>query len=178
MIRLICLSICFIAFFLIQGCVAPIDGLNESNDSVVNYAKQFNSPPRGWAGLYIYRECGGLFAANLYKRMYIDGQFFGYSSRCRFFHRLVKPGIHVIQTDSDNIFTTNFVEGENTYVKASVDGFSFDYIFEIVPPEQAQAYIVDAEMSKHLDGKEKNLESFSGDSGKGSIPGHINADLH
>ena len=80
----------------VTGC-ANVATQDKSADE---YAKEFKAPPKGWAGLYLYRTCN-IFGAGLKKSLYVDGHYLGETSRCRFFYRLVRPGVHRIDTESE-----------------------------------------------------------------------------
>ena len=108
------IAIVLVLSAVLTGCasVAVQDNASE------NYAKEFNAPPSGWSGLYLYRTCN-IMGMSLKKSLYVDGQYIGETSRCRFFYRLVEPGMHVLQTESEfseNDMSFNFIEGKNHYV--------------------------------------------------------------
>ncbi len=133
---------------LLSGCANV--AVQDSNSE--NYAKEFNNPPSGWAGLYIYRTCN-IFGAALKKSLYVDGQYIGESSRCRFFYRLTEPGVHFLQTESEfseNGMYLNFTEGKNHYVRqyTKIGVFVGGANLEVMDSEEAQKDIKDYSLAK------------------------------
>ncbi|MGN1393922.1 MAG: DUF2846 domain-containing protein [Succinivibrionaceae bacterium] len=160
---------------LLTGCV----NVAVQDSSSENYAKEFNAPPSGWSGLYLYRTCN-IMGTFLKKSLYVDGQYIGETSRCRFFFRLVKPGIHELQTESEfseNSLSLNFVEGKNYYVKQYLKpGFFVGGAnLEEINTEEAQKDIKSYKLAENKDNPKLNLKTFQDDPNKGSIPGPKNA---
>lgn len=161
---------------VLTGCanVAVQDTASE------NYAKEFNAPPSGWAGLYLYRTCN-IMGMALKKNLYVDGQYIGETSRCRFFYRLVEPGMHVLQTESEfseNDMSLNFLEGKNHYVKQYLKPGVFvgGANLEVMDEDEAKKDIADYSLAENKDDPNKNLKLFTNQPGKGSIPGPQNAE--
>ena len=161
---------------VISGCVNVATQTPEAE----SYAKQFNPPPAGWSGLYIYRTCS-VFGAGLKKSLYVDGQFVGETSRCRFFYRLLKPGVHKIQTESEfseNGTTLEFREGVNhfiqQYIKLGV--FVAGANLEIRDEAEGRKDVSDLSLAENRDNRQFDLESANYDKNLGSIPGPVSAE--
>ncbi len=168
------MKLSYVLLFL-AAAVSGCSSLAVNDKSAEDYAKEFNPPPAGWSGLYLYRTCN-LWGAGLHKNLYVDGQYIGETTRCLFFYRLVKPGQHVVQTESEfgeNEVTVNFVEGQNYFVNqyirygVLVPGAGI----EVREPGYAKKHIVEYELADNKDDPSKNLESFVNAPGKGSVPG-------
>lgn len=170
------IAIVLVLSAVLTGCasVAVQDAVSE------NYAKEFNAPPSGWSGLYLYRTCN-IMGMSLKKNLYVDGQYIGETSRCRFFYRLVEPGMHVLQTESEfseNDMSFNFIEGKNHYVKQYLRPgvFVAGANLEVMDEKEAKKDIVDYNLAENKDDPKKNLKLFKNEPGKGSIPGPKNAE--
>ena len=164
------------ALAVLTGC----SGVAVQDASAEQYAKQFNPPPKGWAGLYVYRT-GNIFGGHLKKSLYVDGQYIGETSTSRFFYRLVKPGTHTLQTESEfseNDLRTEFKAGTNVYVKQVVRPGVFVYgaKLKVMDPGKAQSDILDYSLAENTDNPALNLKSFTGKQGDGSVPGPKNAE--
>ncbi len=152
----------------LTGCVS----VEKSSVSSSLYAKEFNTPPKGYAGLYIYRNT--MYGASLKKSLYVDGRYIGETDRNCFFYRLVKPGIHFLQTESEfseNSLRLNAEEGMNYYInqRIKMGVFVGGASLRKIPENKAQRYIRKLGRTKDQDNKSLNLENkFEGD---GSIPG-------
>ena len=167
--KFIKLLICFVAVLpiFLTGCAS----VERSSASSSSYAKEFNTPPKGYAGLYIYRKATLGVAQK--KSLYVDGQYIGETDRNCFFYRLVKPGVHFLQTESEfseNRLRLNAEEGKNYYINQRmklgvfVNGASLRKVSEAT----AQRDIRKLGRAKDQDNKSLNLENkFEGD---GSIP--------
>ncbi|MBQ8706825.1 MAG: DUF2846 domain-containing protein [Succinivibrionaceae bacterium] len=143
------------------------------------YAKEFNPPPAGWAGLYLYRSCN-ILSASFKKGLYIDGQYIGDSSRCRFFYRLVRPGEHTIQTESEfgeNDVKLRVEEGRNYYVNQYLRPgiLLLGAEVDLEDEKSAQEDIVEYSLAENMDDPKKDLDNYTGGAGQGSIPGPRNA---
>lgn len=149
------------------------------DQSAENYAKEFNAPPAGWSGLYIYRTCN-IMGAALKKSLYVDGQYIGETSRCRFFYRLLTPGVHTLQTESEfseNDLDVNFVEGKNHYIKQylKLGVFVGGANLEVMDPDTAKKDIEEGQLAQNKDDPVKNLNNRTIRENQGSIPGPQNA---
>ncbi|MCL1141368.1 DUF2846 domain-containing protein [Shewanella gaetbuli] len=103
-----------IAAVLTTGCTSvPMETKEKSE-----MAKQFNSPPEGKAGLYIYRS--GSFGGALKKDVWLDGDCIGETAPNMFFYEAVEGNKeHKISTESefspnDLIVTTE--SGKNYFI--------------------------------------------------------------
>jgi hypothetical protein len=163
----------------LTGCtsVAVQDASSES------YAKEFNPPPAGWSGLYLYRTCN-VIGAGFDKGLYVDGQYIGDSTRCSFFYRLVEPGTHTIQTASEfgeNEVSLEFKEGSNHFVKQYLRPglVLFGAELEIMEPdeiEEAKEDIKEYSLNANQDNPELNLDIWEDKPGKGSVSAPGNKD--
>jgi hypothetical protein len=150
-----------------------------ADSSAERYAKEFNAPPKGWSGLYLYRTCN-IMGMGLTKGLYVDGQYVGDTPRCGFFYRLVKPGMHVIHTGSEfgeNDVSLTFVEGKNHYVNQYFRPgvLLFGAEVEEIETAEAQKDIAEYHLAGDSDEPRENLKIFTNKPGKGSIPGPKNA---
>ena len=142
------------------------------------YAKEFNPPPSGWSGLYIYRT-RNIMGSALQKSLYVDGQFIGETARGVFFYRLVEPGMHILKTESEfseNDLEIQCIEGKNHYVNQALRPGLFvgGAYLSVVEETEAQNDIKGYRLAENKDNPEKNLEEYTGRPGTGSIPGPRN----
>jgi len=75
-------------------------------------------PPQESAGLYFYRN--STFGGALKKTVFVDGDFVGETAPMTYFYVDVKPGVHVLSTESE--FSNNDLElntkgGRNYFVR-------------------------------------------------------------
>ena len=172
----------FKSFVLIASVAAMLNVTGCANvatqdKSADEYAKEFKAPPNGWAGLYLYRTCN-IFGAGLKKSLYVDGHYLGETSRCRFFYRLVRPGVHRIDTESEfseNFFTYDFKEGINTFINQYIrlGVFVGGANIEVKDPEFAKAALKDYSLAENKDNPALNLRNASHEPNAGSIPGPV-----
>ena len=154
---------------VLTGCA----NVQKADPSSSDYAKEFNIPPKGYAGVYLYRNF--FMGCGLYKNLYIDGQYLGESDRSCFFYRLARPGLHEIQTESEfseNSIQVNMEEGQNYYIYQWIKPGIFvgRADIELVEPEKAKEEIKTLERAQDQDGKQKDLVTPIPEN-KGSIPG-------
>lgn len=102
-----------IAFF--SGCsTVPLEPNEVSQNS-----KSFKKPPKGNAGLYIFRD--SYFGASLKKDIWIDNKCLGESSSRVFFYKSVKGNKkHKVSTESEfspNNLIINTKSGKNYFVR-------------------------------------------------------------
>src|SRR5512145_1989756 len=79
-------------------------------------SKQFKLPSKNMAGIYVYRN--GSYGGSAKKLVKIDDVIIGQTVQDTYFHREVKPGTHVIATNSefgDNTLSFNADPGRNYY---------------------------------------------------------------
>lgn len=154
---------------VLTGCA----NVQKADSSSSDYAKEFNTPPKGYAGVYLYRNF--FMGCGLYKNLYIDGQYLGETDRSCFFYRLARPGLHEIQTESEfseNSIQVNMEEGQNYFIYQWIKPGIFvgGADIELVEPEKAKEEIKKLERAQDQDGKQKDLYSPIPEN-KGSIPG-------
>lgn len=100
---------------LVVGCASvPMETSQKASA-----AKQFNPPPEGKAGLYIYRY--GSFGAALKKDVWIDGKCIGETARNVFFYETVAGDVeHKIATESEfspNDLLLKTESGKNYFIQ-------------------------------------------------------------
>lgn len=178
MISIIKVKIKIFGVFVLCSVLTGCASVSVQDDSSEFYAKQFNVPPSGWAGLYLYRPCD-FFGMSLKKNLYVDGQYIGETSRCRFFYRLVKPGMHTLQTESEfseNDISLNFIEGKNKYVVQYIKPGLFvgGAFLKEQDEEEAKKEIINCKLAANQDDPEMNLKLFKNELGQGSIPAQKN----
>lgn len=107
-----------VAALLFSGCAS----VPMADKALSNQAKQFNPPPQGEAGLYIYRNSN--FGAALKENIWVDGHCVGESARKVFFYTTV-PGNkeHTISTESE--FSPNSIKlftksGLNYFIRQAI----------------------------------------------------------
>lgn len=141
------------------------------------YAKSLPTPPKGYAGLYLIRKSQFL-GHGLKKSLYVDGQYVGETIDGYYFYRLVKPGKHVLQTESEfseNYLPVEFEEGKNYFFNQNtkkgvfVDGVLLEQLTE----EQAKVILESCGRAYDTNEKGKDLRSADYSENKGSIPGPL-----
>jgi hypothetical protein len=105
----------FISLSFLSGCASvPMESLEKTE-----FARKFNPPSDGNAGLYIYRQ-GGPGTA-LKKDIWVDGKCVGETAPNTFFYEEVKGGEeHSISTESEfspNDLVIETVSGQNYFLK-------------------------------------------------------------
>lgn len=163
----------YLTVFL-SGCSSRIVMQSFNNEEKV---KEFSPPPEGWSGLYIFRK-KTFFGQALKKNIYIDGQYIGESASCSFFYRLVKPGEHLVQTESE--FSENGLnyiakEGHNHFIQqyVRVGVFVGGANLEETTEENAKKMIMPCGLAKNKDNKALDLPSANYAEGKGSVAGPL-----
>jgi hypothetical protein len=166
--------ICTIVSFFMIGCAS----VQVQDEAAEKYTKEYNAPPSGWSGLYIYRKCfQGGYA--LKKSLYVDGEYIGETADCTYFYRLVTPGEHTLQTESEfseNHINVDFIEGQNHFVKQRIKFGIFvgGARLDVTDFDEAELSMRDASLAENQDNDKLNLRSFKDEEGKGSIPGPKN----
>lgn len=112
-------SIVFMLLFLsyLTGCASV--PLAPAEDDELR--KRFAPPPRGAAGLYIYRNSS--FGGALKKSVYINGKLIGETAPKTYFYKAVKPGNYKITTESefgDNDLLMKAKRGKNYFIRQSI----------------------------------------------------------
>lgn len=107
-----------LSMVLFAGCAA----VPMAPESTSDEAKQFNPPPDGEAGLYVYRD--SQLGAALKKDIWVDGECLGETAPQTFFYRTVAGDQeHTISTESE--FSPNHLI---LFMKAGVNYFVRQYI--------------------------------------------------
>lgn len=98
----------------LTGCATVPMASEEEN----RIAQQFNPPPKGKSGLYIFRD--GYFGAALKKDVFIDDIKIGETASNVFFYKQVKAGNHKISTESEfgnNDLNITTESGKNYFIR-------------------------------------------------------------
>lgn len=83
-------------------------------------AKQIAPPPKGFSGLYIYRDAFLSGGRILKKSIYIDDKLIGETAHGVYFYKKIKPGKHKISTESEfsnNDININTKSGKNYFIE-------------------------------------------------------------
>lgn len=110
------LSLFIILSLFLTGCARTTIMDTPENDKL---AKQFNPPPAGYSGLYIYRDAR-FFGSGVKKNLYIDDKLIGASAPGVFFYKQVKAGPHKISTQSEfglNHLNIETESGKNHFLR-------------------------------------------------------------
>ncbi len=104
-----------IASMLFVACSARVDLADPKLD---REAKKFAEPDANFSGIYIYRD--SLMGKPSKKAIYIDGEYLGKTADRTYFYKIVKPGYHTIETESE--FSNNSLEiyaegGSNYFIR-------------------------------------------------------------
>ncbi|MBQ3679390.1 MAG: DUF2846 domain-containing protein [Succinivibrio sp.] len=144
---------------------------------VESYARSFPTPPEGYSGLYIIRR-NSIVGSALKKSLYVDGHYIGETATGTYFYRLVKPGVHKLQTESEfseNDVAHDFKEGENSfyqqYLKMGL--FVGGAALEKITQAETRSLMDDCTRAKDQDDKKKDLKNADYSEGMGSIPAPI-----
>lgn len=129
---------------------------------------------KGYSGLYIIRE-NTIAGATLKKSLYVDGQYIGETAKGTYFYRLVKPGVHTLQTESEfseNGISVNFNEGENLTFeqKLKFGVFVGGAMLQQISKDEAIQLMQECTRAKDKDDKTQNLSTADYSENKGSIP--------
>lgn len=99
---------------LASGCASVPMGSSDEDLAL----KQFPAPPKGEAGLYVYRD--SFMGKALKKSISLDGQLLGETANGVYFYELIEPGEHSLSTESefsDNTLVFTASAGENYFVE-------------------------------------------------------------
>ena len=137
------------AAVLFSGCSSvPLEPKN-----IAENAKAFNAPPKGNAGLYIYRD--SIFGTALKKDIWIDNKCLGESAIKVFFYQPVKGNQeHVIATESEfspNKLTLKTKSGKNYFVRQYIKMGAFvgGANLEVIDAKTAKKAISELGMAKN-----------------------------
>lgn len=136
------------AFFL-SGCASvPMESVEKSNQ-----AKQFNSPPEGKSGLYVYRD--SIVGSALKKDIWVNGKCIGESAPKTFFYEEVEGNKeHKISTESEfspNDIMLKVQEGKNYFVRQFIKlgAFVGGAGLEVVEEEKGKEAISTLKLAKN-----------------------------
>lgn len=167
---------------LLTGCATRVESYDKGVEAekVNLYAKSLPKPPKGYAGLYFIREVL-VQGANLNKDLYVDGQFVGETYVGRFYYRLVKPGTHLLQTESSigvNNLVGEFKEGENYFYQQEIVYRPMVQGARLVKISENDAFklLMNAVRAKDQDDRTRDLADADYSEGKGSIPAPLTGD--
>ena len=137
------------SIMLFAGCsTVPLEP-----KKVAESAKAFNPPPKGKAGLYVYRD--SIFGAALKKDIWIDNKCLGQSATKVFFYKPVKGNQeHVIATESEfspNKLTLKTKSGKNYFIRQYIKMGVFvgGANLEVVDAKKAKKAIRELNMAKN-----------------------------
>lgn len=105
----------FLLGFIVVGCAAKVPMDSIDNDKNL---KEFNPPPEGKSGVYVYRD--SLLGRALTKRVDINGKTIGETAPDVFFYETIEPGSTTVATQSefsDNLLTFNAEKNKNHFVR-------------------------------------------------------------
>lgn len=136
-------------------------------------AKRFDVPPAGYSGLYLYRDAP--MGTALKRALYVDGQYIGRTGYKTYFHRLLKPGEHILQTKSEwgtNETVVDAVEGENLFVRQSLlfGVFTARSKLAEVPRETGERAISKLRLAADMDDRRRDLKDAQYGESSGSVP--------
>jgi len=136
-----------LASLMFTGCATvPMESKEKSN-----YAKGFNPPSDGKAGLYVYRPSG--VGSALKKDIFVDNECLGESAPNVFFYKEIKAGEeHKISTESEfspNDLMIQVKNGLNYFVKQyiKIGLFVGGANLEIVDEEKGKEAVSKLEMA-------------------------------
>lgn len=143
-------KIAFIAVVvsLFSGCAS----VPMASQALSDQAKQFNPPPEGKAGLYIYRDSN--FGSLLKKDIWVDGECVGESAPKVFFYKAVAGDKdHTISTESEfspNALKISTKSGINYFIRQHIKFGVFvgGANLEVVDAAKAKEAIQDLGMAK------------------------------
>lgn len=134
--------------FILGGCASiPMESVKASNE-----AKQFNPPPEGKSGLYIYRNSFGGKA--LKKDIWLDGKCVGQSAPDTFFYKTIDGNkVHKISTESEfspNDLTIKTDSGKNYFVRQyiKVGFFVGGAGLEIMSSKEGMESVMELDLAK------------------------------
>jgi hypothetical protein len=116
--------------------------------------KEFASPPTDSAGLYIYRNSN--LGGALKKSVYLNGELIGETAPMTYFYKNIKPGAHLISTESEfseNTIPLNAKGGQNYYVRQymKMGVFVGGANLEVVPEEAGKKGVLECKLAKESD---------------------------
>ncbi|WP_297576237.1 DUF2846 domain-containing protein [uncultured Campylobacter sp.] len=105
--------------FLLTGCSTGMVKASPERSALV---KEFNNPPEGKAGLYLYKHTAGSFRSpgEALRTAYLDDQAIAKLKQYYFIYMDVEPGEHTISVESEfspNKLKILFEKGKNYFVR-------------------------------------------------------------
>ncbi|MSN96957.1 DUF2846 domain-containing protein [Campylobacter sp. FMV-PI01] len=103
------------SLLVFSGCYSRMPLANKEETLMT---KQFNPPPAGKSGLYLYRDIG--LGVAVYRTLFIDDEIIAVLRPKQYKYIILNPGIHKISTTSEfghNHLKIDFKEGKNYFVK-------------------------------------------------------------
>ncbi len=133
------------ASFLVGCATVPMASVEEDKSK-----KEFTSPSKDTAGLYIYRN--STFGGALKKTVSIDGKVIGETAPMTYFYRDIQPGVHILSTESefsDNALTLDAKGGENYFVRQYIKMGVFvgGANFELVSEQEGKEGVLDCKLA-------------------------------
>lgn len=101
-----------LTLFLV-GCTVTVPLTSMEEDLVAKHFK----PEEGYAGLYVYRK--DIFEIQELRTIWLDGSFLAKSAPRVYFYKLIKPGMHVVEVESQfgrNRLTFMAEAGKNYFI--------------------------------------------------------------
>ncbi len=142
------ITILFLATFaLITGCASvPMASVDEDNAR-----KQFDAPPPGSSGIYIYRNTN--LGGALKKDVYLNGKLIGETGPMTYFYTRVKSGQQVLSTESEfsnNDLTIQTESGKNYFVNQYIKMGLFvgGAGLETVPEKEGRNGVLECKLAK------------------------------
>lgn len=169
-----CLALLALALGLgIPGCASPSKTSRPRPPSEhETYAKQFNPPPPGWGGLYVFRGPGTNYGEPW--MCWVDGRCAGEIGGEEFLYRMVRPGRHVIRNRTGEPYSFEVKKGENVYLKGVLKPNSSELGvfsgFRRVYPEAGEEAIASRHLATDRDLRGYDLVGAESMEGGGTVP--------
>ncbi|MEH6472987.1 MAG: DUF2846 domain-containing protein [Halopseudomonas sp.] len=147
MFKKIIAALTVVASAYLTGCASvPMESVEEDLAR-----KEFNAPPEGKAGLYLYRD--SMLGAALKKTVYIDGEMIGETAPKTYFYQDIAPGEHQLSTESefsDNLMKLMTESGKNYYVRQYIrmGAFIGGANLELMSEKEGQQGVLECKLAK------------------------------
>lgn len=154
---------------LICCSCASVPMQSKDNDA---RAKRFEAPPKGYSGLYLFRDTA--LGCALKRKLYVDGQYLGKTGYKTYFHRFVTPGRHLVQTESEwgeNETEIDAMEGKNHFVCQQILMGIFTGRADVCETSKyvGEKAVSSLKLAKDIDDHGRDLENAEYGPGKGSV---------
>ena len=148
---------------------ASVPMQSQENDA---RAKRFDPPPKGYSGLYLFRDA--TLGCAIKRKLYVDGHYFGKTGYKTFFHRFVTPGRHLVQTESEwgeNETEIEAVDGKNHFISQDMLWGIFSARADVSErtAKRGQEAVQSLKLAKDMDDHAKDLNCAEYEQGKGSV---------